>query len=327
MGDYINWLSAIVWIAQNYDFVRGHVVAPFWFVPIVKNVLKDFPNWEVWPDEIPEKFKEGYPFKSAPIHPINATMMHLIDLGFLYFAGVNPVPPEARVYPVLDLNNTKLHKAVQDQNYIVMTPGATAASRTMPADTFNKVKEYIISIGFKPVFLGSSTQDKKRLYVTFNKDYDLKGGINLLNKTTLHEAAKIMQYSHAVVGIDNGLLHLAAMTSAPIVFGYTIAGPNQRRPTRRFKAPIVELYCEPEEMPCTFCQERVRFFYDHDFQSCIYKDYACLKKLNAESFISAIDMVLKESGLTVAKLNDAKRKLDGNDAKGERVLMVNGEIQ
>lgn len=324
MGDYINWLAAIKWVAENYDYVRGHVVCPFWFVPVVENVLKDFPKWKAYPDDIPEKFANGYPIKSAPIHPINATMVHLLDLGFLYFAGVNPVPPEARVYPSLDLNLTDLPKSVRDLNYMVMTPGATAPSRTMPAKTFNQIKEYIISIGFTPVFLGNNKEDPRRLKVSFEEDYDFTGGINLLNKTTLLEAAKIMQYSHAVIGIDNGLLHLAAMTSAPIVFGYTIAGPLQRRPARKFQSPIVELYCEPEELPCTFCQERVRFFYDHDFQSCIYGDYECLKKLNAESFNSAIDMILKESGLTVAALSDAKRKLDGNDAKGERQISVGG---
>lgn len=293
MGDFICWLSALLFVAKNYDFVRGHVIAHDWFVPIVENVMKPYPNWKAYP-EIPEEFMEGYALKQALIHPVNATMMHLIDLGFLYYVGINPVPPADAVYPKLDLSEVQLPEDFNADRYIVMTPGATAPSRKMPAKHFNKIKDHIISLGMVPVFLGTSSMDKGKRKIMIDEEYDFSGGINLLNKTDLLTAAKIMESAECVVGIDNGLLHLAAMTDVPIVFGYTIVGPIHRRPIRLVNK-LVEVYCEPQELACTFCQERVRFFYDHDFEKCIYDDYKCVDMLNAETFSNAIDVCLEFS--------------------------------
>lgn len=292
MGDYINWMASIKWVAEKYTFLRGHLICPGWFVPIAANVLKGFDKWKVY-HEIPDKFKEGYPIKQAPIHPVNATMVHLLDLGFLYYAGINPPPLEGAFYPTLDLEETRTPAKLRDKKYIVMTPGATAASRTMPAETFNRIKAYILCLGYTPVFVGVTSMNKKKRKVSIDPGYDFSHGIDLIDQTTPLQAAKVMANAEMVVGLDNGLLHLAAMTDVPIVFGYTIAGPVHRRPLRK-QGVLVELYSTEEELPCTFCQERVRFFYDHDFENCIYKDFQCIKNLDAKAFNHAIDVALKQ---------------------------------
>ena len=293
MGDYINWMAAIKWVAKEFDYVVGRVVAPAWFCSVVKNVLKDFPEWEVYPDIVPEKYREGFPIKRAPIHPVNATMMHLLDLGFLYYAGTSPVPQDAGVYPQLDLSEIKLPKILQDKKYVVVTAGATATTRAMSAEAVNSLTAHIIEKGMTPVFLGRDTMEHGKRKIHFNPQYDLSVGVDLINQTTVMQAARIMNDSECVVGIDNGLLHLAGMTKASIVFGYTIAGPMHRRPLRE-KGHIVELYNEPSELKCTFCQEKLRFFHDHDFEFCVYKDYLCTKRLNGKSFCHALDTALEQ---------------------------------
>jgi len=228
-GDFICYSAAIDYVARKYDYVEGIVSAPAHMVGFVSNVLRKHDNWKVIPEALKrETIAPGTIVKVPSIRPINATMMHLLELGFLYYAEINPIPDNERFYPELDLGNTKLHGAVLSKNYAVMVPGSTCPSRTMTPKTFNEVKNYLIGVGIKPVFLGN---DKMRVgkgekYTNFNSQYDLTGGINLLNKTSIMEAAKIIEHSRLIVGIDNGLLHLAACTRAPIVFGYTIAGPK-----------------------------------------------------------------------------------------------------
>lgn len=297
MGDYICWLVSIVFIAKNYDFIRGKLIIPHWFKSIAENVMGEYleangGKWEIFLDDIPEKYQDGFAIKQPTLNPINATMTHLVDLGFIYFIGMNPVPRDDRFYPKLDLSKTDIPKDFNpEKEYVVMTPGFTAPSRQMPANTFNELKEGIIDMGYTPVFLGKSAMNNGKRKIGFDEDYDYEGGIDLRDKTTTLEAALVMSKAKCVVGIDNGLLHLAAMTDVNIVFGYTIAGPTQRRPYRE-SGLIVEVYNEPSELPCTFCQEGVRFFMDHDFQNCLYKDYKCLKMLNSKTFIEAVKMAV-----------------------------------
>jgi len=293
MGDYICWLVAIEWIAKNYNFLRGHVIVPQWFVSVAANVVKRYPKWKVY-HQIPSQFSDGYAIKQAHIHPVNATMMHLVDLGFLYYAGVNPPPIDSMFYPVLDLKDVWMPKEVEGKDYIVMTPGATSPSRTMTAKAFNGIKDYILSIGYIPVFVGVTSMNKGKRRINISGDYDFSGGISLIDRTTTMQAAKVMSGAKCVVGIDNGLLHLAATTDVPIVFGYTIVGPQHRRPFRK-NNNLVEVYNTKEELACTFCQENVRFFYDHDFENCLYQDFKCLEQLSAEAFIEGIQVAIKQA--------------------------------
>lgn len=294
IGDYICFLSGIRYVAKNYPFIDGQIYAPSYFKPIVQNVFKDFENWTVYgSDQKETTLVNGTLVKFPRIVPVNATMMHLLDLGFLYYAEVNPVPDDENYYCELDLTEVPLHRSVENLNgqYAIMTPGATHPSRTMPASVFNAIKDHIISMGLKPIFLGNSKNGgaKGTQYAFFPNDYDYSGGLNLINKTGLLEAAKIIDGSKFIVGLDNGLLHLGAMTTAPIVFGYTIAGPTQRRPTRHSRAPIVDVTVSKEELACIHCQERIRFFNGHNFKFCFYKDFRCLELLNEHKFIEGIN--------------------------------------
>jgi hypothetical protein len=58
----------------------------------------------------------------------------------------------------------------------------------------------------------------------------------------------------------------------------------------------MELYPDKKELPCFSCQEHVRFFYQHNFTTCIYKEEVpmCVKILTKESWTAGIDMILDE---------------------------------
>lgn len=294
LGDMIAWMSAIVYVAENYNFVAGHLIVPQFFLELAANVMRPYAHWRVY-NAIPERFATGCPLKRPLEHPLNATGMHLVDLGYVYFAGLNPVPEGAGLYPELDLSKVKPEPAFSVGGpYAVMTPGATAKTRTMPAETFNAITDHLLEKNIIPVYLGAkSLADREE--IIFNADYDLSEGVNLIGKTTLLQAARLMAGAEMVIGIDNGLLHLAGMTRATILFGYTMVGPRHRR-INRAHGNLIELYGDKEKIPCLFCQEHVRFFVDHHFTNCIYKENvpACVKALNTESWKATIDVVLKE---------------------------------
>ena len=195
---------------------------------------------------------------------------------------------------ILDLEEINTRAPIPaGQKYVVMTPGATTPTRQMLPSVFNKISEHLNEKEILPVYLGDRDMQGRVLH--FDERYDLSLGLNLIGMTTLLDAAKIMQGSSAVIGIDNGLLHLAGTTDATIIYGFTMTGPTQRRIHRK-NGHTVELYADKEKLPCLFCQESVRFFTDHNFTNCIYQENepACVKALNAETWIANIDAVLGE---------------------------------
>lgn len=305
LGDMICWMAAIKYVAEQYNYVAGHLIVPAWFIEIAANVMRPYPHWRVHP-AIPDRLANGFPLKQPMEHPINATGMNLVDLGFLYFTGIVPPPEGSRDYPQLDLSEVELPKAVRDLNYAVMTPGVSdfARSRMMTPEAFNGIADHLNKIGITPVFLGKSDMGKDRT-IGINTGYDLTKGLNLMDSTTLLQAAKVIESSRFILGIDNGLLHLAGMTGATIMYGYTVAGPDQRRITRPH-GHLVEFYPDKEKLACVFCQERVRFFIDHAFTNCIYKENVpvCVQMLNAETWIHGIDTVLGEQNGTAAADQD-----------------------
>lgn len=295
IGDVLCYMSAFDFIARNYPHLEAHVSSPVWLVELMAHYFSKYPKWTIHAHEENRQIREKTNIKGVYQLPINPTASPLLELGFIYFAETTPIPEGERFYVELDLEQIKLKSSVKNlgPDYFVMTPGNTAKSRFMLPETFNQIKEYGLSIGLKPVFLGNSKVGglEDGQYTKFSEKYDLKGGLNLVNKTSLLEAAKIIEGSKFIIGLDNGLLHLGAMTKAPIVFGYTIAGPRQRRPERRRGGPIIDVTVSKEELACIHCQEFMRFT-SHDFGGCMYNDFKCLDLLNFEKYKRGIDEAL-----------------------------------
>lgn len=284
------------------------MLVPAFFVEIAQNVLREYPHWRIH-TKVPDRL-DGTQLRQPLINPVNATMMHLIDLGFIYFAGMNPPPADFNFYPELDIDDIERPERLHiGSKYVVMTPGATAKNRTMLPSVYNAIADHLLSKGITPVHLGR-TELEHRVGFGIDERYDLSKGVSLINKTSMLEAAMVMQDAEMVLGIDNGLLHLAAMTDTTIIFGYTIAGPNQRQ-VRRRHGHTFEMFADKEKLPCLFCQEHVRFFHEHHFTNCIYKENepACVKALNAESWNATIDMVLAESAGGAHLTMEALQKL------------------
>lgn len=287
MGDKVAYLSALKWIMETQPQVQGTACVHSFFVPFARKILN---KWVI--DDIKTVNRnENILIKFPMSEEVNATGQHLIDLGFIYYANLSPVPAEWNYYVELPQTMKKPPFAIdKHMPYAVMTPGATVPTRTMPPKVFNSLKDYIVSLGITPVFLGK-TQIQDTHHAKFEVAYDYSGGINLIDRTDLFEAAEIMRHAKFVIGLDNGLLHLAATTEVPIIFGYNIASPTHRRPRRR-KGAIYDVVPD-EGLACRFCQSKMRFL-AHHFSDCLYKDLLCLDHMTAKKYIDAIDLCLRE---------------------------------
>lgn len=294
IGDYICYMSALVWIAQTHPHVEGFVYCGEIFKELAENILAPFmPRWKIYErSALTESKARKRPTYGPLVRPINCCGAHPVDLGFMYYANINPPPPEANFYPKLNLHALKSLSC--EKPYVVMTPGAAHSNRQMAAAAFNGIKDHLISQDIVPVFLGKKQMTAKRK-INFHDGYNYDGGLDLREQTSLLEAAAIMSKAQAVIGLDNGLLHLAACTEVPIVFGYTIASPEHRQPRRR-KGLLRQIYPDPKQLTCTFCQSQMRLMFDHEFSKCMYKDDLCIDALSdPKDWIGLLDEILAES--------------------------------
>lgn len=276
MGDYICWMQAILWLVHHATWIQGRLICPDYFHELANYWLKG--QWPVHSYQFLNEDNNNKTPVRGPVNlvneSLNATGAHLMDCGFAYYACQLPPPEGWNHYPRFgDLARF----AGLPEKYCVITTGKTSPSRHVPGEYWNYVIDHCIERGFTPVFLGASVMPVggegtkiEDVRTTFDEGVHYAKGIDLRNKTTLLEAAAIIQRASFVVGHDNGLLHLAGCTETPIIFGYNVASPLHRRP-RRNKGPIYDVTLSKDELSCIHCQSRTNFVIGFVFHECFYK--------------------------------------------------------
>lgn len=187
-------------------------------------------------------------------------------------------------------------------NAIVFTVAHTAPAREWPAFHVNELARRVKAIGYTPVLLGTTqpvlTGDHgKAIEATIADGLDRSLFLDLTNKTSLIQVLGVIQQAKAVVGIDNGLLHLAHCTDTPIVAGYTSVSAAVRVPFR--PQGLTEIVAA--QVPCYGCQSKAHFVM-HDFKQCLFGDYACTLTMSADAFEEKLKKV-------IAPLNQAEGTL------------------
>ncbi len=302
MGDYICWTSGMLWVAKNCPFIEGRLFAPAFFIEFVRRAFRDIPRWKVF---LAERIQEHYEKDSLVLGPglnghlqlLNAVGTHLLDLGFNYFANMGDPKVTAAGdyhYPEFDFPASAIPRELTPKKYVVLTPGGTTPTRTVPGEAWIPIADACLSRGLTPVFLGKRGMTKEHTAI-FPEGVPYEKGLDLRDQTTTLEAAAIMQHAACTIGLDNGLLHLAACVPSDIIFGYNIAGPSQRRPVRRLPGRIIDVTLTPEELACIHCQTRMKQQNLINFKNCFYGDVRCTKMLfedNSARFIRALEEIL-----------------------------------
>jgi ADP-heptose:LPS heptosyltransferase len=223
---------------------------------------------------------------------------HLVDHAFANLTDTGPtmLDKHDRDYLRLDVDKIDLSSFSLPSDYVVVTTGYTAKSREWPAKEINKVSSWVVKQGLTPVFLGSkiaSVGYGNDIIGNFDNDVDHTVGVDLIGKTSLLEAGAILAKARAVVGVDNGLIHLAACSLVPIVVGFTNADKRTRLPIRRGKEGWMVRSIVPENLPCSGCQTKYHYLFEADFRECLFNDFECTKQMTGERFIAALEEFLQ----------------------------------
>lgn len=319
MGDYINWFAPIEWLASECTWIRGTLIGPTYLKELAEYFLKPYPKWKFkgYTDlkEMPKI--DDTPYRGPLLlnqESLNATGAHLMTCGWVYFTNKEKAPPGWDRYPQFaqeDLDKVELPEIVGEwpmpKKYAVITVGVTTNSRKVSGKQWNHVIEHVVARGLTPVFLGKDvveTGNPKNIHTQFDRALRFDLGIDLRNKTSLIQAAAIMSRAACVIGHDNGLLHLAGCTAAPIVFGYNIASPEHREP-RRPKGKTYNVTLTKEELACNHCQSRTNFVIGYNFRECFYGDLKCMDLLFADGaakWKAKIDEAILPSDLELTEM-------------------------
>lgn len=296
MGDYICYMPAIKWVAKNCPWIKGTIYCRSYFTEIASNMMLDFKDWKVLPiedinltaHECDALYGPGIESGSGRNRQlVNGTGAHLVDVGFMYFANMAPPPADATTYPQLNfayyMGKTleQFDSRLEHNKYVVITPGGVSENRTVPGHYWNPILDYILHLGLVPVFLGKS-QITERVVAKFPDGCKYELGLDLRDKTSPMEAAWIMKHALCVLGLDNGLIHVAACTDATIIAGFGSVHPDQRRPKRptypdyNTKKRWHEITLTSQELECIHCQTNMKCMIAHNFKKCLYGDNKCI---------------------------------------------------
>lgn len=303
MGDFVNYSAATVFVARTQPWVEGRLFVPRYLKELMEHIHNDFENFEVFASEDASKFLEhGTSIicpelvlggKKSDPQFLSCLGAHPFDVGFAYYSNVSP-PPATEKLPVLDLaRRAEIPPGVK---YAVVTTGNQSPARRVTGKHLNPVIDHLKERDILPVFLGKSDllMDGKTT-TTFPDDIKWSAGLDLRDKTTVLAAAAIMQHAEMTLGLDNGLLHLAAlMKDSKIIFGYNITTVAHREP-RRDHGITMNLAVTEKDIACAQCQSKWRNFPEHKFDRCFYGDNACVNHLFRDDAIrwkDAIDMMI-----------------------------------
>lgn len=246
--------------------------------------------------EILKQSKSDYILLNTRLKTPNSVNIPLIDWASLTLAGCI-LKLEQKNYLNLEKIKTDISKFNLPQKYTVLTCGYTSELKKLDTKVFNQIKNYLISLGYKIVVLGKEYKmpdGYETVNVTLQSEYDLSKTINLVNKTSILESLKIISKADLIVGVDNGLLHLAGCTNIPIVAGYTHKDPWYLMPVRNNIIGYSIYPVVPPETSCRFCMTNY-ILQNHDYKYCDKGTFECCKNLTFDLFKKQIDKAILEN--------------------------------
>jgi heptosyltransferase-2 len=180
----------------------------------------------------------------------------------LHYARLVP-GGEALPAPKLKVSLTEIDEARRKfglkDDYTVFCPGAEYG----PAKRWPYFRELSAAMGTPVVVLGSSSDAQAAEGIP---------GTNLVGKTSLDEAIRLIAGASAVVSNDSGLMHVAAALGRPQVALFGSSSPEHTPPASpRARVLWLRLECSP-------CFERV----------CPLGHFRCMKDMGVEQVLAAL---------------------------------------
>lgn len=301
VGDHVGGsLIAIDYIRRTYPWINLLVWTPDFLVEFAKNVIpkgcviRGYSDMEKKYDSDRTTINTRWDGRVSPMK------QHQTDYAFQVLCDER-VTNEEKNYLRVNTSRVSLLRFNLPARYAVLATGFTAGVREFTPEAVNPIIDYLISNQITPVFLGASkapTGFEFTIEAKHRAEINYHLGISLLDKTSLVEAAAVIEGAQVMIGVDCGLIHVAGCTDTPIVAGYTTVTPALRAP---FRHNVFGWKWFPvgmdDSIDCRYCQVRTNFLYGHDYKNCLHKSddiryLQCLKNLTPEKFIAQIEKAL-----------------------------------
>lgn len=109
-------------------------------------------------------------------------------------------------------------------NDVVIHPGQTWPSRTLPKDWWDVVLHHLVQNGARPVLIGDVINDGGQIRGTV--EVNTEGCLDLRNKLSIMESVAVAQLARVVLTNDSAPLHFAASGRAWVGFLSTVRHPE-----------------------------------------------------------------------------------------------------
>lgn len=191
-------------------------------------------------DILGKKTHRGVEYKHSRI---DIRQYHAVSLGFM----LTDDEMECDFYP-------KGYEPITNipDKYVLIHPVQTWPNRTWSAKNWMNLTERLNDMGISVISIGKDSSEKGFFNInkpTFN--FEIKNGLNLMNKTSISQAWHLINKSLCFITMDSGLLHLAGTTDSEILMLGSSINPKFRLPyrkgTQKYKTNYVNgscpLYC------------------------------------------------------------------------------------
>lgn len=174
--------------------------------------------------------------------------------------------------------------------WLIIHPGATAASRRYPPEHFAEAANKLTSFyGFQILFTGTASEVElvDNIRSRMNKE-----SFSLVNKLNIEEFASLIYLAPLIISNNTGPVHVAAALSTPVVDLYALTNP-QHTP---WQVPQRVLY---HDVPCKYCHKSI----------CPLGHHNCLRMVSPELVVAAALDLLREIEISPGKIKRVEQSL------------------
>jgi lipopolysaccharide heptosyltransferase II len=170
----------------------------------------------------------------------------------------------------------KLERAGIDPRrpYIVVHPGATAASRRYPALQFAAATKLIAQDSQHQIVITGATEERQLAETV--RVRGARGSVALCGELSLGELGAVIEQAALLIANNTGPVHIAAALGTPVVDLYALTNP-QHTPWRVLSRVLFQ------DVPCKYCYKSV----------CPEQHHACLREVTPQAVAHAARELLQ----------------------------------
>jgi ADP-heptose:LPS heptosyltransferase len=213
------------------------------------------------------------------------SQVYIKDFGCEFGIEVSDDHPRIESSPqvIRSVRNRLIDMGATESPLIVIHPGPSWPVREWPVVSWIQLVKKLHTLGVKNVIqIGTSVHS---LTPGASVSMDINGAISLVDQLTLEETIALISLANVFIGIDSGMLHVAASVGTPSV---GLWGPTS--PQFRFSEKNRQFHIT-SSASCQGCHHRIPR--EHWITGCPY-DIKCMKDISEKDVLNNTDFLMNK---------------------------------